>query len=213
MAPNQSPADFCLVLCFALTSSYFNEAYAQPCLKDTVVVEASPKNIKHKNRTRSWGRYSFFETQNDRVYWSTPFYGPANYQIQKISMPIHCKCPEVDSFEVSMLYTNFTTCETKLIYRGWQKLEGRKQLQITPQLPVTTDSAYLLSINLHPNQFPKNHPNRGLDACFYLKVGAVKSDEAFYLSDSTGLMMYPTKYLGPTIDWIPVPKMKLTLYS
>lgn len=211
MAPNQSPADFCLILCFALTSSYFNEAFAQPSLKDTVVVEASPKNIKHKNRMRSSGRYSFRDV-NDRVYWSTPFNGPANYQIQKISMPMHCKCPEVDSFEVSMLYTNLTTCETKLIYKGWQKLEGRKQLQITPQLPVTTDSAYLLSINLHPNQFPKNHPQNSWDACFYLKVGIIKSDEYYYFSDNTGLMIYPDKYLGPTIDWIPAPKMKLTLY-
>lgn len=127
-------------------------------------------------------------------------------------MPLHCKCAEVDSFEVSMFYTNLTTCETKLIYRGWQKLEGRKQLQITPQLPVTTDSAYLLSINLHPNQFPKNHPQNSRDACFYLKVGTVKSNEAFYFSNSTGLLIYPAKYLGPRIDWIPVPKMKLTLY-
>ncbi|MDP2187734.1 MAG: hypothetical protein Q8J69_03525 [Sphingobacteriaceae bacterium] len=133
-------------------------------------------------------------------------------------MPLHCKCAEVDSFEVSMLYTNLTTCETKLIYRGWQKLEGRKQLQITPQLPVTTDSVYLLSINLHPNQFPKNHPQNSWDACFYLKVGIVNSDETFYFSDSTGLMMYralmtyPDKYPGPRIDWIVVPKMKLWLY-
>lgn len=134
-------------------------------------------------------------------------------------MPLHCKCAEVDSFEVSMLYTNLTTCETKLIYRGWQKLEGRKQLQITPQLPVTTDSAYLLSINLHPNQFPTNHPQNSWDACFYLKVGIVNSDDAFYFSDSTGLMMYPAlmtyadKYPGPKIDWIVVPKMKLWLYQ
>lgn len=187
-------------------------ARAQNVSTDTVVVTSSPKNVKHKNPTRSWGRFSFFGNQNGRVYWSTPFHGPANYQIQKISMPIHCKCPEVDSFEVSMLYTNLTTCETKMIYRGWQKLEGRKQLKITPQLPVTTDSAYLLSINLHPNQFPTNHPQNSWDACFYLKVGIVNSDDAFYFSDSTGLMMYPAKYLGPRIDWIPVPKMKLTLY-
>ncbi len=189
----------------------FAKAKAQSVSTDTVVITSSIKTIKHKNQMRSNGRYSFREV-NDRVYWSTPFNGPANYQIQKISMPLHCKCAEVDSFEVSMLYTNLTTCETKLIYRGWQKLEGRKQLHITPQLPVTTDSAYLLSINLHPNQFPKNHPQNSWDACFYLKVGVIKSDEAFYFSDSTGLMMYPAKYLGPEIDWIPVPKLMLTLY-
>jgi hypothetical protein len=105
-----------------------------------------------------------------------------------------------------------------LIYKDWQILEGRKQLQITPQLPVTTDSAYLLSINLHPKQFPKNHPQNSWDACFYLKVGLVNSDEVYYFSDSTGLMMYstqmmyPANYPGPKVDGIPSPKMKLTLY-
>lgn len=173
MPPKQSFSSFCFLLFLAMTFGSFHEVIAQSSLNDTVVKEASPQNVKHKNRMRSNGRYHFPDIQNDRVYRSTPFHGPANYQIQKISMPIHCKCAEVDSFEVSMFYTNLTTCETKLIYRGWQKLEGRKQLLITPQLPVTTDSAYLLSVNLHPNQFPKNHPQNSWDACFYLKVGLI----------------------------------------
>jgi hypothetical protein len=198
----------------ALACSVLKTANALSSLGDTVVVDASPKNIKHKNRMRSNGRYHFPDIQNDRVYWSTPFHGPANYQIQKVSMPMHCKCAEVDSFEVSMLYTNLTTCETKLIYRGWQILEGRKQLQITPQIPVTTDSAYLLSINLHPNQFPKNHPQNGWDACFYLKVGLVKSTVYYFFSDSAGLLLYAPEYLmpHPHKDEMPAPKMKLWLY-
>jgi hypothetical protein len=98
MQPRQSFTSFRILLSFALAFGSFNEVFAQPALKDTVVVAASPKNIKHKNRTRSWGRFSYFENQNDRRYHSTPFYGHANYQIQKISIPMHCKCPEVDSF-------------------------------------------------------------------------------------------------------------------
>lgn len=182
---------------------------------DTVVVEASTKTIKHKNRGRNIGKASFWDTGTDRRFEVTPFFGPPGYQIQKIGIPIRCECSEIDSFEVILLYTDLSSCKTQTIYSGWQVLEGKKQLTFIPERSVTTDSIYLLSIHLRPNRYPANHLEDLRSyryACFYLKLGPIESGLGYYYSDSTGMLSYPRP--PHTDDWgfILAPKMKLWLY-
>jgi hypothetical protein len=215
MHPKQAYISLALMVCLAFGFSCMNKVYARPSLGDTVVVEASSKTIKHKNRGRNIGRASFWENGYGRIFYPTPFAGPADYQIQKVSIPMRCDCSEIDSFEVTLFYTNLTSCETQTIYSNWHNLGGAKQLTIIPQQATTTDSNYLLSINLRPNCYPTNHledTRTRRYTCFYLKLGPVKSNLYYMFTDSTGLQSgyMPTHWE----EWgfIPAPKMKLWLY-
>ncbi len=203
------------MLCLIGSNSTMHEVLARPILGDTVVVEASSKTIKHKNRGRNIGRTSFWENGYGRIFYPTPFADPAGYQIQKVSIPMRCNCSEIDSFEVTLLYTNLTSCETQTIYSNWHNLEGARQLTIIPQQATTTDSNYLLSINLRPNRYPTDHLRTGStfwNACFYLKTGPVKSDIYYGYTDSTGLIARPRPAYWEPRGFILAPKMKLWLY-
>lgn len=128
---------------------------------------------------------------------------------------MRCDCSEIDSFEVTLLYTNLTSCETQTIYSSWHVLEGTKQLTIIPQLAVTTDSNYLLSINLRPNRYPTNHledTRTSRYTCFYLKQAPVKSDIYYRHTDTTGLKALPRPAYWKPKGFILAPKMKLWLY-
>lgn len=211
----QAYIGFAFIICLGLANSTLSKVHAQSSLGDTIIVEASSKTIKHKNRGRNIGRASFWENGYGRIFYPTPFAGPAGYQIQKVSIPMRCDCSEIDSFEVTLFYTNLTSCETKTIYSSWHVLEGTKQLTIIPQLAVTTDSNYLLSINLRPNRYPTNHLEDARTSrytCFYLRMGPVKSDIYYRYTDSTGLIALPRPAYWEPRGFILAPKMKLWLY-
>lgn len=177
---------------------------------DTVVVEASTKSLKHKNRMHNNGQISFWEGRH--YFSSTPFQGPAGYHIQMVSIPMKCQCPEVDSFEVTLMYTDLESCASTLLFKKWMKLEGLKELQIIPQQSQKTHANYLLSIKLQPNRFPKDHNVKWSKACFYLKGGLVASDYHFFIFDQQGLWSTPAYIVRNGKSYSLSPKMKLLLY-
>lgn len=190
--------------------SWAKDSIASPLPGDTVVVEASTKTIKHKNRKRSNGRISFFEGRPH--FSSSPFQEPAGYHIQMVSIPMKCQCPEVDSFEVTLMYTDLESCVTTLLFQKWMKLEGLKELQIIPQQSQKTHTNYVLSINLQPNRFPTDHNVKWSKACFYLKAGLVASDYQFFIFDQLGLLSTPAHIVNNGKSYSLSPKMKLLLY-
>lgn len=179
---------------------------------DTVVVEASTKSLKHTNRMRSYGRLTFWDTAVKR-FDSTPFNGPAAHQIQKISIPLKCQCPEIDSFEVTLIYTDLESCTSTLLYQKWMQLEGLKELQMIPMLSQKTHDHFVLSINLQPNRIPKNHPMNFWDACFYLKAGLVASDFQYFMRDDVALTPLPAYFSQKDKHYILAPRMKLHLFK
>lgn len=216
MLSASKPLFLSFTLCVILVLSWANDSMASQLPGDTVVVEASSKTIKLKNRGRNIGKATFWDTGKDRRFQVTPFFGPPGFQIQKVSIPIKCKCSEIDSFEVTLLYTNLASCETQMIYNKWHVLEGTKQLELIPQLAVTTDSIYLLSINLRPNHYPKSHQEdtrKPHYACFYLKQVPLTSDFDYFYSDSTGMVSFPRPSYKNDWGFTLVTKMSLHLYK
>jgi hypothetical protein len=178
---------------------------------DTVVVEASTKSLKHKNRMRSNGRISTWEGK--QLTPSTPFKGPAGYQIQMVSIPMKCQCPEIDSFEVTLIYTDLESCASTLLFQKWMKLEGLKELQIIPQQSQKTHANYLLSIKLQPNRFPKDHFAKSRNTCFYLKAGLVASDYQYLMLTDGTLLLSPSYYSQNGKYYALAPKIKLKLFK
>lgn len=199
-------------LCVILVLSWANDSTASQLPGDTIVVEASTKSLKHKNRMRSNGRISFWDAPVKR-FASTPFQGPAGYQIQKISIPMACRCPEVDSFEVTLVYTDLESCTSTILYQKWMQLEGLKELQLIPMISQKTHDHFVLSISLQPNRFPKDHMETMWGACFYLKAGLVASDFQFFLFEKHDLLLSPTYFHGQGKNYSFSPKMKLLLYQ
>lgn len=185
---------------------------AAPLPGDTIVVEVSSKSIKHQNRNKSNGRISFWDTPTKR-FASTPFNGPAGYQIQKVSIPMKCQCAEVDSFEVTLIYTDLESCASTVLYKNWLKLEGLKELQIVPMLGQKTHAHFVLSINLQPNRYPKGHDAKSWDPCFYLKAGLIVSDFQYYLFEDEELTLIPAFYNQKGKYYTLAPRMKLQLFS
>ncbi len=177
---------------------------------DTIVVEASINSLKTKNKFRSNGQISFFDTEK-KLHSSTPFKGPAGYHLQKVSIPLKCQCPEVDSFEVTLIYTDLESCLSTLLYQKWRKMEGLKELQIIPQQSQKTNANYVLSIRLQPNRFPKDHNWR--EACFYLRGGLIASDYQYFMFEAGELHLLPAHYNQNGKYFTFVPKMKLNLFK
>ncbi|MBA4304153.1 MAG: hypothetical protein C0424_08000 [Sphingobacteriaceae bacterium] len=213
MLPISKPL-FCVFTLYLLLGNSWANGTIPPTLPgDTVVVEASTKSLKHKNRMRSNGRISFWDAPVKR-FASTPFQGPAGYQIQKVSIPMECQCLEVDSFEVSLVYTDLESCASTLLYQKWMQLEGLKELQLIPMLSQKTHDHFVLSISLQPNRFPKDHMETMWGACFYLKAGLVASDFQYFLFESEGLFQTPAAYIHiKGKNYSLSPKMKLLLYQ
>lgn len=198
--------------CSFLGYSWANGTIPPALPGDTVVVEASTKSLKHKNRMRSNGRISFWDAPVKR-FVSTPFQGPAGYQIQKVSIPMQCQCPEVDSFEVTLIYTDLESCASTLLYQKWMQLEGLKGLQLIPMISQKTHDHFVLSINLQPNRIPIDYPKNTWDACFYLKAGLVASDFQFVLFEQYDLLLSPAYIHIKGKNYSLSPKMKLLLYQ
>lgn len=211
MLSASKPLFLSFTLCVILVLSWANDSMASQLPSDTVVVEASTKSLKHKNRMRSKGRISFWDAPVKR-FVSTPFQGPAGYQIQKVSIPMACQCPEIDSFEVTLVYTDLESCVSTLLYQKWMKLEGLKELQLIPMLNQKTHDHFVLSISLQPNRFPKDHFRNWWDFCFYLKAGLVASDFQFFLFEKYDLLLSPTFLHVKGKNYSLSPKMKLLLY-
>lgn len=191
--------------------SWAKDSLASRLPGDTVVVEASTKTIKHKNQMRSNGRISFWE--NMPRFSCTPFQGPVGYHIQMVSIPMKCQCPEVDSFEVTLIYTDLESCASTLLFQKWMKLEGLKELQIIPQQSQKTHANYLLSIKLQPNRFPKDHSEQGWNMCFYMKGGLVASDYQYIMLTDGTLLLSPSYYSQNGKYYALVPKIKLKLFK
>lgn len=200
-----------ILVFFIAGTLHIENAFGHVALGDTIVVEASTKSIKHQNRSKSNGRISFWDAPTKR-FVSTPFNGPAGYQIQKVSIPLKCQCTEVDSFEVTLIYTDLESCVSTVLYQNWLKLEGLKELQIIPMQSQITHAHFVLSINLQPNRFPTDHPKNSWDACFYLKAGLVVSDFQFVLFESEGLLLTSAFIQMKGKNYSISPKMKLLLY-
>jgi len=122
------------------------------------------------------------------------------------------RADEVDSFEVTLMYTDLESCASTLLFKKWMKLEGLKELQIIPQQSQKTHANYLLSIKLQPNRFPKDHNVKWSKACFYLKGGLVASDHHFFIFDQQGLWSTPAYIVRNGKSYSLSPKMKLLLY-
>jgi len=191
---------------------HIENAFGHVAPRDTIVVEASAKSIKHQNRSKSNGRISFWDAPTKR-FASTPFNGPAGYQIQKVSIPMKCQCAEVDSFEVTLIYTDLESCASTVLYQNWLKLEGLKELQIVPMLGQKTHAHFVLSINLRPNRFPKDHPGNIWNACFYLKSGLVASNHHYYLLDGQDVLTSPADIYENGKNYTLSPRMKLQLFK
>lgn len=202
---------FTFILCMIFGLSWAEGSIASRPPGDTVVVEASTKSLKHKNRMRSNGRISTWEGK--QLTPSTPFKGPAGYQIQMVSIPMKCQCPEIDSFEVTLIYTDLESCASTLLFQKWMKLEGLKELQIIPQQSQKTHANYLLSIKLQPNRFPKDHFEQSRNTCFYLKAGLVASDYQYLMLTDGTLLLSPSYYSQNGKYYALVPKIKLKLFK
>lgn len=211
MLAASKPFLFTFVLCMILGHRWADGSMSSQLPGDTVVVEASTKSLKHKNRMRSNGRIGFWEGRPH--FSSTPFQGPAGYQFQMVSIPMKCQCPEVDSFEVTLIYTDLESCASTLLFQKWMKLEGLKELQIIPQQSQKTHANYLLSIKLQPNRFPKDHFSQSWNTCFYMKGGLVASDYQYLMLTDGTLLLSPSYNSQNGKYYALVPKIKLKLFK